>query len=59
MAVGEQAIVTNAMESIRQDVEQETADELSNRQPHGLGSSNAVLTIILPAKADMLVREFE
>src|SRR5450759_5662026 len=59
MAVGEQAIVTNAMESIRQDVEQEAADELANRQPHDLASSNAILTIILPAKTDMLVREIE
>ena len=57
MTVGEQAIITNAVESIRQHVEQEAAHELADRQTHGLALRGTVLAVILPAKADMVVVE--
>jgi hypothetical protein len=51
--------MTNAMESIRKYVEQEAAHELANGDLHDLVLVVAILTIVLPAKADMLVGEIE
>src|SRR5262245_57341594 len=34
-AAGEQAVVANAMEALRQDMQQEAANELGRRQRHG------------------------
>ena len=55
MAVGEQAIVANAMEAIRQHVQQEATHELGRCQPHYFRFGAAVVAIILPAEADVRV----
>ena len=51
--------MTNAMEPIGKHVEQEAAHELANGELHDFALVVAILTIVLPTKADMLVREFE
>src|SRR4029450_826480 len=53
MAVGEQAVVTDAMEAGWEDVEQEAAHELSDVETHDLAAMTAVLAIVLPAETDM------
>jgi len=40
-------------------VEQETAHELANGELHDLILVVAILTVVLPAEADMLIREFK
>jgi len=52
MAVGEQAVVTDAMEAGWEDVEQEAAHELADVETHDLAPM-AVLAIVLPAETDM------
>ena len=52
MAVGEQPVMADAVEAIRQDVQQETADELAGGELHHLVLASACLAIILPAEAD-------
>jgi hypothetical protein len=37
MAVGKETVVADAMEAVRQGVEQETPDELERRKGHDLG----------------------
>src|SRR5207248_2574205 len=49
-AVGEIAVVADAMEAVRQNVEQEAADELVGAKGHHL--LLVVVAIILPAEAD-------
>src|SRR5215831_20178989 len=53
MAVGEEAIVADAMEAVRQRVQQEPADELVCREGHDLRA--AVVAIIPPAESHVLV----
>src|SRR5262249_50353822 len=53
MAVGEQAVVTDAMEAGWEDVEQEAAHELADLEAHELAALMAVLAIVLPAETDM------
>ena len=53
MAVGEQAVVTDAMETGWEDVEQEAAHELADVETHDLAPMTAVLAIVLPAETDM------
>jgi len=53
MAVGEYAVVTDAMEAGWEDVEQEAAHELANVETHDLAAMTAVLAIVLPAETDM------
>ena len=53
VAVGEQAIVANAVEAVRQGVHQKAADELAGLERHRFAL--AVLAIVLPAKADVAV----
>src|SRR5262249_56164847 len=53
MAVGEQAVVTDAMEAGWEDVEQEAAHELADVEAHDLAALTAVLAIVLPAETDM------
>src|SRR5260370_28107713 len=55
LAVGEKAIVTNAMEAVRQGMQQESADELVGIECHHLGL--AVLAVVLPGEADLVVTE--
>src|SRR5262245_43248385 len=52
-AIGEQAVVTDAMEAGWEDVEQEAADELAGVETHHLAPMTAVLAIVLPAETDM------
>src|SRR5262249_51242776 len=53
MAVGEQAVVTDAMEAGWEDVEQEAAHELADVEAHDLAPMTAVLAIVLPAETDI------
>ena len=53
MAVGKQAVVTDAMEAGWEDVEQEAAHELAGVETHDLAPMTAVLAIVLPAETDM------
>ena len=55
MAVGKETVVADAMEAVRQGVEQETPDELEGRKCHDLGF--VVMTIILPAEGDAVIRQ--
>jgi hypothetical protein len=57
--IRKQAVVADAMKAIRQHVKQEAAHELANGELHDLVLVVAILTIVLPAKTDMLVAEFE
>ena len=50
LAVREEAVVADAMEAVRQGVQQEAPDELIGRKRHELGL--AVMAIILPAEGD-------
>ncbi|OAN51169.1 hypothetical protein A6A05_11370 [Magnetospirillum moscoviense] len=52
-AVGEEAIVANAVKAVGQDVEQEAADEFAGLQRHHL--LFVVMAIVLPAEADAAV----
>lgn len=56
-AVGEEAIVANAVKTVGQDMEQETADEFAGLQRHHL--LLVVMAIVLPAEADGAVRELD
>ena len=49
---GEQAVVADAVEAARQDVEQEAADELVGGERHDLLPLGAVAAIILVAEGD-------
>ena len=55
MAIGEEAIVADAMEAVRQGVQQEAADELVGGERHDLGL--AVVAVVLPAEGDVAVGE--
>lgn len=55
MTVGEQAVMTNAMEAVRQHVQQEAPHELAGSERHYLGI--AIPTIILPSKANFAVSD--
>jgi hypothetical protein len=59
MAVSKQAVVANAVEPIRQDVEQEAPHELTDRQSHDFPSRSTALPVILPAKTDVVIVEIE
>ncbi len=51
MAVGQEAVVTNAVEAVRQRVEEEAANELAGFEGHDL--DRAAVAIILPGKVDL------
>ena len=55
IAVGEQAIVADAMEALRQHMDQEAPDELGRCQCHRLPAGGAIGTIILPAEGDAAI----
>jgi hypothetical protein len=59
VAVGEQAVVPDAMEAIGQDMQQEATHKLADAEAHRLGLLSTSLAIILPAEADMVVVEVE
>ena len=51
-AAGKQAVVANAVEAVRQDVDQEAADELVGRERHDLLAITTIGTIVLPSEGD-------
>ena len=53
--VGEEAKVTDPAEAARQDVQQETPDELADGQGHDLGMLR--VPVVLPAEANLFVRQ--
>lgn len=57
MAVPQQAIVANALEPVRQNVEQETPDEFVGA--HGHGFDLIALFIILPLEFHLIVFDVE
>jgi len=52
MTIGHEAEVTDAVESVRQGVQQKATNELVGRELHDF--VGAVLSIILPGKGDMI-----
>src|ERR1700751_5153508 len=55
--LGEQAVVADAVEALRQDVDEEAADELTGCQGHELVSGAAVGAIVLVLEGDAVVVE--
>ena len=53
MAIGEKAVVADAVKAFGQSMQQEAADELVGRQGHDLGL--VVMAIVFPAKGDLVV----
>ena len=53
MAVGEEAVVANAMEAVGQYMKQEAAHEFADLEPHDFALSTAAIAIVLPAETDM------
>ena len=51
-AAGEQAVVADAVEAVRQDVDQEAADELVGGECHDLLAIATIGTIVLPSEGD-------
>ena len=51
-AAGEQAVVADAVEAVRQDVDQESADELIGGECHDLLALATIGTIVLPSEGD-------
>src|SRR6202023_58305 len=49
-AAGKQAVVANAVEALRQDVDQESADELGSGQCHDLLAITTFSAIVLPSE---------
>ena len=52
-AIGEEAIVADAMEAVRQGVQQEAPDELIGCQHHHFGL--AIRSIVFPGEADLAI----
>ena len=50
--VGEESVVTDAVEATGQDMQEKTPNELGNRQGHGLVTIRPLGTIVLPLEAD-------
>ena len=59
MTIGKQPVVTNTIEPVRQNMKQEAANELASGECHGLALCLSLLVVVLPAKADMLISEFD
>src|SRR5215471_980577 len=55
--IGEEAVVTDAMKSVGQDMDQEAADELVGVERHKLIASVALGPVILPFESDALAGE--
>jgi len=53
--VGEQPVMSDAMKTRGQHVQQEAAHELPGRQSHGLVSRPAVCSVVLPAEGDATI----
>ena len=50
--IGEQAVVTDTVEAVRQDMDEKTANKLTRFQGHGLLSGLSFSPIILPFEGD-------
>ena len=59
MAVRQEAVVTNTMKAVRQDVEEEAAHKLGSLDAHDFPLVPATLPILLPAEADVGLIEIE
>src|ERR1019366_3161500 len=59
MTIGEQPVVTNTIEPVRQNVKQEAANELASGERHGRALCLSLLAVVLPAEGDMLIGEFD
>ena len=59
MAVRQEAVVTNAMEAIRQHVQEEAAYELGDRDAHDFVLVTATLPVVLPAEANVGLIDIE
>ena len=53
MGVGEEAVVANAMEPVRQHVKQEAPHEFADVEAHDLALATTALAIVFPAETDM------
>jgi len=53
IAIGEEAVVADAVEAVRQRVEKKAADELGGVERHHF--DDAILAVILPCEADLAV----
>src|ERR1700687_5573623 len=51
-AAGEQAVVADAVEAVRQDVDQESADELGGGECHDLLATTTFGAIVFPSEGD-------
>ena len=56
-AVGEEALVADAVKAVGQHVEEEAADELRRCEGHDLVAVAAFCTVILPGEGDAVVVE--
>ena len=54
-ASGEEAVVADTMEAARQDVDEETADELIDRECHDLVPFAAVSAVVLPFEGHAVI----
>src|SRR5215470_11663555 len=54
---GQQAVVTDAMEALRQDMQQEAADELVGIERHRPVPFGTIAAVILPLEGDTVVIE--
>src|SRR5207253_9131762 len=57
VGIGEEAVVTDAMKSVGQDMDQEAADELVGVERHKLIASVALGPVILPFESNALAGE--
>jgi hypothetical protein len=57
ISISEVAVVTDAVETVRQDMEEEAADEVVGGEGHHLGFAG--IAVVCPAKADAAVLERE
>jgi len=57
VAIGEKAVVADAVKAFGQSMQQESADELVGRQGHDLGL--VVMAIVFPAKGDLIVVDID
>jgi len=55
MAVGEQTVMPDMVESFWEDVDEEAPDELMDRQVHGFVALGAFGPVILPGEGDGLI----
>ena len=53
MSVGKEAVVANAMEAVRQHMEEEATNELRDRDSHDFALVIAALPIVLPEEPDV------